>query len=176
MVVANQAYYQGGASTGALKPPGGRATSYGAIHLGEDMPVYTPPTDDTRRGKLLVAKSFLALAVCAVSVTSFISGADVAQESLSTVVDSSVMAGDELPEVAPDCWCDKLCHVPGSYIDHVTGKKVMTPYGTCTVNKSIKFYAKRNKLKDEVLDLSKGACMGVDYHLAKLNEIGRAHV
>ena len=126
------------------------------------MPPYTEPTDDTRRGKLLVAKSFLALAVCAVSVT-FISGPDVAQESLSTAVDSSLFSDDEMAEVAPDCWCDKMCEVPGSYMDHVTGETVITRYGTCTANKSIRFYAKRKELKGDVLDM----CKDLSYIITK---------
>merc|ERR1719352_321676 len=76
---------------------------------------------------------------------------------LTSVVDSSVNAGDELGKVALDCYCDTFCETPGSYVDHITGKTIVVPYGKCVVNKA---YARSEKKQGYP------GCMGIDYKMA----------
>ena len=97
----------------------------------------------------------------------FRSGKATAQSDVVAVVDSSVNAGDDSIKQAYDCYCDPKspCVVPGSYVDHVTGKTVEVPYGKCTVNKAWKRGKKKQGFE---------GCMGIDYQMAAL--VGTDHV
>jgi hypothetical protein len=140
----------------------GRAVFYGALDTpkGEEQ----PSQDKSSRVKVV-----LALALVAVSAAAFTMGAGkaTAQSDVVAVVDSSVNAGDDSIKQAYDCYCDPKspCVVPGSYVDHVTGKTVEVPYGKCTVNKAWKRGKKKQGFE---------GCMGIDYQMAAL--VGTDHV
>jgi hypothetical protein len=139
----------------------GRVTSYGALDLKEQDT--SAPRVNGR------AKALLVVALCAVSALAFIFGtnAGVSSNAVVAAVDSSVNAGDDTPKVAYDCYCDPKspCVVPGSYVDHVTGKTVEVPFGKCTVNKAWKRGKKKQGYE---------GCMGIDYQMAAL--VGTDHV